>query len=49
LGGIVKMKGVTDNEGDVRTGDGRSGTGETQGEGRTGPKAGRPTSPSGIG
>ena len=38
VGGIVNMKGVTDNDGDVRSGDGRSGARGAQAEGRTGPK-----------
>ena len=46
---MVEMKGVTFSDGDVKTGDGQSCTREAQAEGRTGPKAGRPTSPSGIG
>ena len=48
--GVVNMNEVTGDDGDARTGDGRSLTREEQAEGRTGPKAGgRPTSPSGIG
>ncbi len=49
VSGMVDNKGVTGSDGDVRTGDGRSCKSDARVQGRTGPKAGRPTSPSGTG